>query len=48
MKLHFEVMLYFNLGNENTDAGHNKCSRGLHLTRKSKVPTPALQNQEVF
>jgi len=25
MELRFNVMLYFNLGNENSDAGHIKC-----------------------
>jgi len=28
MELRFEAMLYSNLGKENSDAGHIKCSRG--------------------
>jgi len=28
MELRFDAMLYSNLGNENSDAGHIKCSRG--------------------
>jgi len=28
IELHFEAMLYSNLGNENSDADHIKCSRG--------------------
>jgi len=28
MELRSDAMLYFNLGNENFDAGHIKCSRG--------------------
>jgi len=40
MELRFEAMLYSNLGNENSDAGHAKCSRGLHLARGPQVPHP--------
>jgi len=28
MELRFEAMLYSNMGNQNSDAGHIKCSRG--------------------
>jgi len=28
MELRFDTMLYSNLGNENSDAGHIKCSGG--------------------
>jgi len=27
MELRFDAMLYSNMGNENSDAGHIKCSR---------------------
>ena len=33
-------MLYSNLGNKNSDAGHIKCSRGPHLARVPQVPHP--------
>jgi len=42
MELRFEAMLYPNLGNENSDAGHIKCSRGPHLACGSQVPHPCL------
>jgi len=35
MELRFDAMLYSDLGNENSDAGHIKCSRG------PQVLTPA-------
>jgi len=35
-------MLYSNLGNENSDAGHIKCSRGPHLACGRQAPTPGL------
>ena len=38
MELRFEVMLYSNLGNENSDADRITCSRG------SQVPHPYLDN----
>ena len=34
MELRFDAMLYSNLGNDNSDEGHIKCSRG------SQVPQP--------
>jgi len=48
MELRFEAMLYPNLGNENSDAGHIKCSRGPHLARGSQVPHPVLQHVSIF
>jgi len=33
MELRLHVMLCSNLGNENSDAGHIKCSHGPHLAR---------------
>jgi len=38
MELRFDTMLYFNLGNENSDAGHIKCSRG------PQAPTPVVKS----
>jgi len=32
MELRFEVMLYSNLGNENSDADNIKCSRGSQVS----------------
>jgi len=43
MELRFEGMLYSNLGNENSDAGHIKCSRGPHLSRWPQVPHPCFK-----
>ena len=40
VELHFEAMLYSNVGKENSDAGHIKCSRGPHLGRRPQVPHP--------
>jgi len=40
MELRFDAILYSNLGNENCNAGHIKCSRGPHLTRGAQVPHP--------
>jgi len=40
MELRFNAMLYFDLGNDNSDAGHIKCSRGPHLARRPQVPEP--------
>jgi len=40
MELRSDVMLYSNLGNENSDAGHVKCSRGPHLSCGPKVSHP--------
>jgi len=41
MELRFEAMLYSNLGNQNSDAGHIKCSRWLqarHPWSRSGLP----------
>jgi len=38
MELRFDAMLYSNVGNENSDAGHIKWSRGQHLTCGPQVP----------
>ena len=40
MELRFDVMLCCNLGNENSDVGHIKCSSRLHLFRRPQVPHP--------
>jgi len=48
MELRFEAMLYSNLGNENSGAGHIKCSRGPHLTRGRRFPTPALMESDHY
>jgi len=40
MELGFDVILYSKLGNENSDAGHIKCSPGLHLARGPQAPHP--------
>jgi len=37
MELRFDAMLYSKLGNENSDEGHNKCSRGPHLARGAQA-----------
>ena len=42
MEFRFEAMLYSNLGKENSDAGHIKCSRRPHLARGPQVPHPWL------
>jgi len=39
-KFRFDAMLCSNLGNENSDADHIKCSRGPHLTNWPQVPHP--------
>jgi len=36
----FDAMLCSNLGNENSDAGHIKCSRGPHLANGLQVLHP--------
>jgi len=33
VEIRFDALLYSKLGNENSDAGHIKCSRELHLAR---------------
>jgi len=40
MELHFNTILILcsKLGNENSDAGHIKCSRRLHLAWGPQVP----------
>jgi len=42
MELHFDPRFYSNLGNENSDTGHIKCSRGPHLARGPRFSTPGL------
>jgi len=42
MELRFEATLYSKLGKKNSDAGHIKCWRGLHLARR--FPTPGLHS----
>jgi len=37
MELRFDVMLNSNIGNENSNAGHIKCSRRPHLARAAQV-----------
>jgi len=44
-ELHFDTMLYSTLDNENYDAGHVKCSCGLHLAPATQVPHPVLQHR---
>jgi len=39
MELHFDAILY-KMGKENSDAGHTKCSHGLHMARGLQVPHP--------
>ena len=41
MELRFNAMLYSNSGNENSDAGHIRCSRGPHLAHGPQVPHPS-------
>jgi len=42
MELRFDAILYSKLGNENSDAGHIKCSPEPHLARGSEAPHPAV------
>jgi len=37
MELRFDAMLYSTLANENSEAGHIKCSRGPHLACRPLV-----------
>jgi len=37
MELRFDVILYSKLGNENSDVGHIKCSRGVWATGSSPL-----------
>jgi len=39
MELHFDAMFYSNLGNENSDTGHIKCSRGPQVPHPWYKPT---------
>jgi len=48
MEHRFDAILYSNLGNENSDAGHIKCSRGVHLARGPQVPHPWCTNYNVL
>jgi len=41
MELRFDAMLYSNPSNENSDAGHIKCSHGPYLARGRQIPLPA-------
>jgi len=38
IELHFDAILYSKLGNENSSAGHTKCSRGPHSARGGQGP----------
>jgi len=40
MDLRFDTTLHSNLGNENSVAGHIKCSPGSHLAHGPQVPHP--------
>ena len=40
MELHFDAKLYSNLPDENSDAGHIKCSHGPHLVRGLQIHRP--------
>jgi len=40
MELRLDAILYSKMDNENSDAGHVKCSRGPHLARWPQVPHP--------
>jgi len=40
MELRFDAMLYSNLANENSDAGHMKCSRVPNFACGTEVPHP--------
>jgi len=42
MELRFDVILYSKLGNENSDSGHIKCSRG------PQVPHPWCNTTQFF
>jgi len=48
MEHRFDAILYSNLGHENSDAGHIKCSRGVHLARGPQVPHPWCTNYNVL
>jgi len=48
MELRLDVILYSKLGNENSDAGHIKCSRGPHLARGRQVSTPEIYPDCVY
>jgi len=41
MELRVDVILYSKLGNENNNAGHTKCSRGLQISQPCHKQTSA-------
>jgi len=43
IEFRFDAMLYSNSGEETSDAGHIKCSRGPHLARRPQNPHPWLK-----
>jgi len=45
MEPRFDAILYPNLGNENSDADHIKCSSGPHLARGPQVPHPCCSSR---
>jgi len=47
MELRFDAMLYSNLGNKTSDAGHIKCSPGSNLALRPQVPTPVVKSPTV-
>ena len=44
----FDTMLCSLLGNENSNAGHIKCSRRPHLARGSQVPHPCSEGPQEY
>jgi len=42
MEFHFDAILFSNLGNEYSNAGHVKCSHGPHLAHGPHVPHSGL------
>jgi len=56
MEFRFDAILYPKLGNQNSDAGHVKCSRGPHLVlvltdtsaieKRQKAPKSQMQNKQ--
>ena len=46
MELGFDTMLCSNFGNENSDAGHIKCSRGPHLPAGRRFPSSGVASIE--
>jgi len=47
MELRFDTLLESKLGNENSDAGHIKCTRGLHLASGPQVRHPWITERQV-